>query len=50
MSECVLGVALLIAESLQAFTLPVPNQSCHFLDHKLRSTDAGRLHPGSKSL
>ena len=29
-SECV----LLIPESLQAFTLPVPSQSCHFLDQR----------------
>ena len=49
-SECVLGVALLILESLQAFTLPVPGQSCHFLDHKPRSTASGRRHPGSRSL
>ena len=29
---CLLGAALLIPEPLQAFTLLVPGQSCHFLD------------------
>ena len=49
-SECVLGVALLITEQLQAFTMPVPGQSCHFLDQRLRNTASGRHHPGSRSL
>ena len=49
-SECVLGAALRIPEALHAFTLPVPGQSFHFLDHKLRSTASGRRHPGSRSL
>ena len=48
--ECVLGEALLIPEPLQAFTLLVPGQSCHFLNHKPRSTASGRHHPGSRSL
>ena len=49
-SECVLGVALLIPEPLQAFTMPLPGQSCHFLDHTPRNTASGRRHPGSRSL
>ena len=49
-SECVLGSALLILEPLPAFTLPVPGQSCHFLDQRLRNTASGRHHPGSRSL
>ena len=49
-SECVLGAALLIPEPLQAFTLPVPGQSCHFLDQRPRNTTSGRHHPGSRSL
>ena len=49
-SECVLGTALLIPEPLQEFALPVPGQSCHFLNHKMRSTASGRRHPGSRSL
>ena len=49
-SQCVLGTALLIPEPLQAFTLPVPGQSCHFLDQRLRNTASGRRHLGSTSL
>ena len=49
-SEFVLGAALLIPEPLPAFTLPVPGQSCHFLDQRLRNTASGRRHPGSRSL
>ena len=49
-SECLLGAALLILEPHQAFTLPVPGQSCHFLDHKPRSTASERCHPGSRSV
>ena len=33
-SECLLGAALLILEPHQAFTLPVPGQSCHFLNQR----------------
>ena len=46
----VLGASLLIPEPLQAFTLPVPGQSCHFLHQILRNTVSGRCHPGSRSL
>ena len=49
-SECVLGVALLIPEPLQAFTLPMPGQSCHFLNQRPKNTASGRHHPGSRSL
>ena len=49
-SDCVLGAALLIHEPLQAFTLLVPGQSCHFLDQRPRNTASGRLHPGSRTL
>ena len=49
-SECFLGTALLIPEPLQIFTLPVPGQSCHFLDQRPRNTPSGRCHPGSRSL
>ena len=49
-SECVLGAALLIPEPLPGFTLPVPGQSCHFLDQRPRNTASGRRHPGSRSL
>ena len=47
-SECVLAAALLIPEPLQAFTLLVPGQSCHFLDQRPRNTPSGRRHPGSR--
>ena len=50
MSECVLGVALLIPESLQEVTLPVPGESCLFLDQRPRNTASGRRHPGPRSL
>ena len=49
-SMCVLGMALLIPEPLQAFTLLVPGQSCHFLDQKPRNTASGRVHPGPRTL
>ena len=49
-SECVLGAALLIPEPLQAFTLLVPGQSCHFLDQRPRNTPSERRRPGSRSL
>ena len=49
-SECVSEAALLIPEPLQAITLPVPGQSCHFFDQRLRNTASGRCHPGPKSL
>ena len=48
--EWLLRGALLIPEPHQAFTLPVPGQSCHFLDHKPRSTASGRRHPRSRSV
>ena len=50
MSECVSEAALLIPEPLQAFTLPVPGQSCHFLGQRPINTASGRCHPGPKSL
>ena len=49
-SECVLGVALLITEQLQAFTMPVPGQSCHFLDQRPRNTPPGSCLPVPRSL
>ena len=42
--------ALLIPEPLQAFILPVPGQSCHFLNQRSRNTDSERCHPESSSL
>ena len=45
-----LRAALLIPEPLQAFILPLPGQSCHFLNQKLRNTASGRRHPASRSL
>ena len=48
-SECVLEEALLIPKTLQAFTLPVPDQFCHSLDQRPRNTASGRRHPGSRS-
>ena len=45
-----LGESLLIPEPLQAFTLPVPGQSCHFLGQRQINTASGRCHPGPKSL
>ena len=42
-SECVLGVALLIPEPLQAFTLPMPGQSCHFLNQRPKNTASDYL-------
>ena len=48
-NECVLGVALLIPESLQEVILPVPGQSYHFLYQTPRNTASGRHHPGSRS-
>ena len=49
-SKFVLVMPLLIPEPLQAFTLLVPGQSCHFLDQRQRNTASGRLHPGPRSL
>ena len=49
-SKCVLGAALLIPEPLQAFTLPVPRQSCHFLDQRPRNTPPGSCLPVPRSL
>ena len=50
MSKCLLRVALLIPEPHQAFTLPMPGQSCHFLSQRLRNTASGIRHTGSSSL
>ena len=49
-SECLLGAAVLMPVPLQACTLPVPGQSCHFVDQRLRNAVSGRYHPGSRSL
>ena len=49
-SDCLLGMALMILEPLQAFILLVPGQSCHFLYQRLRNTASRRHYPGSRSL
>ena len=49
-SKFVLVMPLLIPEPLQAFTLLVPGQSCHFLDQRQRNTASGRRHPEPRTL